>query len=219
MTRSRSELESLFIGWSSKKLKTLQYSIPPSALARTRIRKGAITAVLFDDHPTREIFDTMEYGPAPESDAEVREWIADKGPAFGHFIDGRFTKPARDLHLEEPRHRRNAGRGHPGHGEDVDAAVGAAAGAFPKWARRSGHERAKYLYALARLLQKHSRLFAVLESLDNGKPIREAATSTCHSRSGISTTTRASRNFLQKNFPVTPPSASAVRSSRGTSRS
>jgi aldehyde dehydrogenase (NAD+) len=56
----------------------------------------------------------------------------------------------------------------------VDAAVKAAARAFPKWARLSGHERAKYLYALARLLQKHSRLFAVLESLDNGKPIREA---------------------------------------------
>jgi acyl-CoA reductase-like NAD-dependent aldehyde dehydrogenase len=103
--------------------------------------------------------------------------------------------------------------------EDVDAAVGAAARAFPKWARRSGHERAKYLYALARLLQKHSRLFAVLESLDNGKPIREAATSTCRWHSGISTTTQASPNFLQKNFPVTPPSASAVRSSRGTSRS
>jgi aldehyde dehydrogenase (NAD+) len=42
---------------------------------------------------TREIFDTMDYGPAPESDAEVRAWIATRGPAFGHFIDGRFTGP------------------------------------------------------------------------------------------------------------------------------
>jgi acyl-CoA reductase-like NAD-dependent aldehyde dehydrogenase len=84
----------------------------------------------------------------------------------------------------------------------VDAAVAAATRAFPKWAKLSGHDRAKYLYALARLLQKHARLFAVLESLDNGKPIREAATSTSPSRSGISTTTRALRNFLQKNSPT-----------------
>ena len=40
---------------------------------------------------TREIFDTMEYGPAPESAAEALDWIATRGPAFGHFIDGRFT--------------------------------------------------------------------------------------------------------------------------------
>jgi len=58
--------------------------------------------------------------------------------------------------------------------KDVDKAVSAAKKALPKWAKLSGHERAKYLYALARQIQKHSRLFAVLESLDNGKPIRES---------------------------------------------
>src|SRR5690606_14056067 len=57
--------------------------------------------------------------------------------------------------------------------EDVDAAVKAAAKAQPGWAALSGHQRARYLYALARLVQRHSRLFAVLETLDNGKPIRE----------------------------------------------
>ena len=56
---------------------------------------------------------------------------------------------------------------------DVDAAVKAARKAQPGWARLSGHQRAKYLYALARLIQRHSRLFAVVEALDNGKPIRE----------------------------------------------
>jgi aldehyde dehydrogenase (NAD+) len=123
---------------------------------------------------TREIFDTMEYGPAPESVAEVREWIADKGPVFGHFIDGRFTSPRDTFTSKNPATGETLAEVTQGTVEDVDAAVGAAARAFPKWARRSGHERAKYLYALARLLQKHSRLFAVLESLDNGKPIREA---------------------------------------------
>ena len=123
---------------------------------------------------TREIFDTMEYGPAPESDAEVRDWIATKGPSFGHFIDGRFTTPGQTFATKNP------GTGAPlaevtqGSAEDVDDAVAAATRAFPKWAKLSGHARAKYLYALARLLQKHARLFAVLESLDNGKPIRES---------------------------------------------
>jgi aldehyde dehydrogenase (NAD+) len=123
---------------------------------------------------TREIFDTMEYGPAPESAAEVRDWIADKGPVFGHFIDGRFTTPRETFTTKNPATGETLAEVTQGTAEDVDAAVKAAARAFPKWARLPGHDRAKYLYALARLLQKHSRLFAVLESLDNGKPIRES---------------------------------------------
>jgi aldehyde dehydrogenase (NAD+) len=58
--------------------------------------------------------------------------------------------------------------------EDVDRAVGAARAAQGPWAALGGHARARVLYALARLLQKQSRLFAVLETLDNGKPIRES---------------------------------------------
>src|SRR5205807_3811174 len=56
---------------------------------------------------------------------------------------------------------------------DVDAAVAAARAAFETWSRTPGHVRARYMYAIARHIQKHSRLLAVLESLDNGKPIRE----------------------------------------------
>ncbi len=56
----------------------------------------------------------------------------------------------------------------------MNAAVKAARAAFPKWSALSGYERGKYLYAIARLIQKHSRLFAVLETMDNGKPIRES---------------------------------------------
>jgi aldehyde dehydrogenase (NAD+) len=58
--------------------------------------------------------------------------------------------------------------------EDVDAAVGAARAAFPGWSATPGHLRARHLYALARQVQRHARLLAVLESLDNGKPIRES---------------------------------------------
>ncbi len=123
---------------------------------------------------TREIFDTMEYGPAPESDAEARAWIASRGPAFGHFIDGAFTKPGETFASKNPADGSLLAGITQGTQADVDTAVAAAARAFPKWAKLSDHARARYLYALARLLQKHARLFAVLESLDNGKPIREA---------------------------------------------
>ena len=123
---------------------------------------------------TREIFDSMDYGPAPEGDAEARAWIARRGPAFGHFIDGKFTAPGETFATRNPATGEELAQVTQGTAKDVDAAVAAATKAFPKWAKLSCHARAKYLYALARLLQKHARLFAVLETLDNGKPIRES---------------------------------------------
>jgi len=123
---------------------------------------------------TREIFDTMEYGPAPESASEALSWIAKRGPAFGHFIGGAFTAPGETFASKNPATGAELAQITQGSAADVDAAVTTAKKAFPAWSKLSCHARAKYLYALARLLQKHSRLFAVLESLDNGKPIREA---------------------------------------------
>ncbi|QBY01728.1 aldehyde dehydrogenase family protein [Rhodophyticola sp. CCM32] len=123
---------------------------------------------------TREIFGTMEYGPAPESDAEARDWITRNGPAFGTFIDGAFTEPGETFASNNPATGEELAQITQSTAGDVDRAVAAARRAFPKWAKLTGHQRARHLYALARLLQKHSRLFAVLETLDNGKPIREA---------------------------------------------
>lgn len=123
---------------------------------------------------TRDIFETMAYGPAPESPAEALEWIAAKGPAFGHFIDGAFTAPGQGFETRNPADGKPLATITQGRAEDIDTAVTAATRAFGKWSKMPGHARAKYLYALARLLQKHARLFAVLETLDNGKPIREA---------------------------------------------
>jgi aldehyde dehydrogenase (NAD+) len=122
----------------------------------------------------REIFDTMEYGPAPESASEALDWIAARGPAFGHYIDGTFTPPGDTFASKNPADGATLAHVTQGSAADVDKAVAAATRAFASWSKLSCHARAKYLYALARLLQKHSRLFAVLESLDNGKPIREA---------------------------------------------
>ncbi len=121
-----------------------------------------------------EIFDTMDYGAAPESDVEALNWIAQYGGVFGHFIDGQFTASGSDcFESRNPATGAKLATLSQAGQADVDAAVAAARRAQPKWERSGGHARAKYLYALARLLQKHGRLFAVLETLDNGKPIRE----------------------------------------------
>ena len=122
----------------------------------------------------RDIFDSMEYGPAPEGNAEVLAWIAGHGGRFGHWIDGAFTAPGDSFDTRNPATGAVLAQVTQGSVADMDAAVAAARRAQPKWARLSGHARAKYLYALARLVQKHARLFAVLETMDNGKPIRES---------------------------------------------
>ena len=123
-----------------------------------------------------EIFDTMSYGPAPEADTAAREWLAAHSARFGLFINGAWVQPQDGdafLDSRNPATGETLARIAVAGPTDVDAAVAAAAAAAPAWAKRRGHERARVLYALARLVQKSSRVLAVLESLDNGKPIRE----------------------------------------------
>ncbi len=121
-----------------------------------------------------EIFESMEYGPAPENASEALAWLADQGDRFGHFIDGGFTKPRDEFKATNPATGEVLASLTQASQAEVDAAVAAARKAQPKWERLGGHARARYLYAIARLLQKHARLLAVLETLDNGKPIRES---------------------------------------------
>ena len=121
-----------------------------------------------------DVFQTMDYGTAPESAAEALAWIVDQGGRFGQFIDGEMTAPGDVFESRNPATDDVLAHLTQGTQADVDAAVKAARRAQPKWEAAGGPARAKVLYALARLLQKHSRLFAVLETLDNGKPIREA---------------------------------------------
>ena len=115
----------------------------------------------------------MDYGPAPESSEVVHEWLDSKGRAFGHFIAGRFTAPGDGFLTRNPASSEVLAKITQGTKADIDQAIEAARAAQPAWARLGGHGRARILYALARLLQKHARLFAVLETMDNGKPIRE----------------------------------------------
>ncbi|MCH8183169.1 MAG: aldehyde dehydrogenase family protein, partial [Proteobacteria bacterium] len=123
-----------------------------------------------------EIFHSMDYGPAPEGPAQAEDWIARHDGKFGLFIAGAWREPAAGEWFESvnPATAKPIARIAQAGPTDVDAAVAAARDAQGRWAKLGGHGRAKYLYALARLVQRHSRLLAVLESMDNGKPIRES---------------------------------------------
>ena len=123
-----------------------------------------------------EIFHSMDYGPAPEGPAQAQHWIARHDGKFGLFIAGAWREPAAGEWFESvnPATAKPIAQIAQAGPTDVDAAVAAARRAQSRWAKLGGHGRAKYLYALARLVQRHSRLLAVLESMDNGKPIRES---------------------------------------------
>ena len=123
-----------------------------------------------------EKFVTMEYGPAPEDPKEASSWLDQHRRKFGLFIDGSWHAPAAGEYFEtlDPSNGEKLAVVAQGNAADVDAAVRAARAASPKWRALTPHARARYLYALARLVQKHSRLLAVLETMDNGKPIRES---------------------------------------------
>ena len=121
----------------------------------------------------KEIFETMEYGPAPESPEFVDAWLEKHGRRFGHFINGGFVEGSSTFEVINPANKATIATVSQASSTEVDQAVHAAATAFDHWRNLSGHQRARYLYAIARQIQKHSRLFAVLETIDNGKPIRE----------------------------------------------
>jgi aldehyde dehydrogenase (NAD+) len=123
-----------------------------------------------------EKFVTMEYGPAPEDSKEAVGWLERHSRRFAHFIGGEWVAPAAGEYFEtvDPSSGEKLASVAQGGAADIDAAVKAARAASPRWGGLSPHIRARYLYALARLVQKHSRLLAVLETMDNGKPIRES---------------------------------------------
>jgi aldehyde dehydrogenase (NAD+) len=122
-----------------------------------------------------DIFGTMAYGPAPEAAGPAHAWLDGHGRRFGLFVRGSWTPVG-----SETFDSLNPATGTPlaaltqASAADVDRAVRAARVAQSGWGAIGGHARARYLYAIARQIQKQSRLFAVLETLDNGKPIRES---------------------------------------------
>jgi aldehyde dehydrogenase (NAD+) len=123
-----------------------------------------------------EKFVSMEYGPAPEDPKEVSLWLDRHARKFAHFVNGEWLAPHDDEYFDtiDPSNGKALATVAQGSPSDIDAAVKAARAALPEWRALTGYSRARYLYALARLVQKHSRRLAVLETMDNGKPIRES---------------------------------------------
>ena len=113
---------------------------------------------------------TFEYAPAPESRA-----IVTIKPKYGHFIAGKFVAGSKHFPTINPANEEVLSQIALAGKADVDAAVKAARKAYTNtWSKMSGKERGKYLYRIARIMQERAREFAVLETLDNGKPIRES---------------------------------------------
>src|SRR5437879_2338319 len=123
-----------------------------------------------------EKFRSMEYGAAPEDPHNSLVWLDRFGRRFGHFIGGKWRAPAQGRYFAtaDPSTGEKIAEVAAGSAADVNAAVKAARAALPHWQALTPHARARFLYALARQVQKHSRRLAVLETLDNGKPIRES---------------------------------------------
>jgi aldehyde dehydrogenase (NAD+) len=115
---------------------------------------------------------SLEYDPAPESAA-----IARLAPSYGLFIDGTFTDPSSHEQFASinPANETTVATVAQASAADVDRAVASARRAFETvWSKTTGAERAKYLFRIARIIQERARELAVVETLDNGKPIRES---------------------------------------------
>ncbi len=122
-----------------------------------------------------DLINTLPYGPAPEAAKPALDWIAEHDGKFKLFIGNEWKNPSGKEWFDStnPATNKKLASVAQATSADVKAAVKAARKAFPAWSATPGHMRARYLYAIARQIQKHSRLFAVLETMDNGKPIRE----------------------------------------------
>ncbi|RUU35144.1 aldehyde dehydrogenase family protein [Mesorhizobium sp. M6A.T.Ce.TU.002.03.1.1] len=123
-----------------------------------------------------ERYHAMEYGPAPEARNEADAWLAARDFSKALFIGGdwKAATGGKTFETSDPASGKLLAKVSDAGAADIDAAVSAAAKALPKWSASSGYSRAKVLYAIGRSMQRHQRLFAVLESIDNGKPIRES---------------------------------------------
>jgi aldehyde dehydrogenase (NAD+) len=111
----------------------------------------------------------FEYAPAPENRS-----IVDLAPSYGLFIDGEFAEGKGTFKTINPATEETLAEIALAGPQDIDRAVAAARRAFEPWSALPGSERAKYLFRIARIIQERSRELAVLESLDNGKPIKES---------------------------------------------
>lgn len=123
-----------------------------------------------------EIFKTMDYGLSPESPNVATQWLTSHQHQFNLFINGEWVAPSSGTYapVMNPANAQELAQVAQANATDVDQAYQSARVAFESWSRLDGHIRARYLYQIARQIQKHQRLLAVVESLNNGKSIRES---------------------------------------------
>uniref|UniRef100_A0A5F5PUE1 Aldehyde dehydrogenase family 16 member A1 n=1 Tax=Equus caballus TaxID=9796 RepID=A0A5F5PUE1_HORSE len=123
----------------------------------------------------REIFTTLEYGPAPESHACALAWLDTQDRHLGHYVNGKWLKPERrnSVPCQDPITGENLASCLQAQAEDVAAAVEAARTALENWSTLPGARRAQHLTRLAKMIQKHQRLLWTLESLVTGRAVRE----------------------------------------------
>ncbi|XP_071498409.1 putative aldehyde dehydrogenase DhaS [Diadema antillarum] len=121
------------------------------------------------------IFDSMEYGPNPEAPNAAQAWLDSHDRKLGHFINNKWVRPEnrKTYTTKGPASGEPLATTIQGEEEDIELAVNAAGKAYQSWSKLPCHVRARHMYSIARHVQKHHRLLAVMESLDNGKPIRE----------------------------------------------
>ncbi|CAD7692355.1 unnamed protein product [Nyctereutes procyonoides] len=133
-------------------------------MAATRARPSA-----------REIFATLEYGPVPESHACALAWLDTQDRRLGHYVSGKWLKPEHrnSVPCQDPITGESLASCLQAQAEDVVAAVEAAGKAFENWSGLPGASRAQHLIRLAKMIQKHQRLFWTLESLVTGRAVRE----------------------------------------------
>jgi len=134
----------------------------PRAIARPTATTSSVPQLIFGD--------LWEYDPAPETaDPKLKA-------KYDLFIGGKFVPPKSGKYFESinPATEEVLAQIALAGQSDVDAAYQAAQKAFPAWSKLPGTERGKYLYRIARLIQDRAREFAVAESMDGGKPIKES---------------------------------------------
>lgn len=121
-----------------------------------------------------EVYDDLSYGPALEDSAPAHAWLDSYGRRFGCFVAGEWVMAGHGFASVDPA--KDTDLAWISHADDVlvDRAVQSARAALDSWQATPGSERARLLYAVARAIQRRARLFAVLETLDTGKPIRES---------------------------------------------
>ncbi|KAK7492979.1 hypothetical protein BaRGS_00015709 [Batillaria attramentaria] len=138
-------------------------------MAATSAQSGASSSV-------RSIFETLSYGPVPDADNVAKAWLDDHCRQFGHFINGSWYKPeaGSQSQTQNPSTGEVLASVLEASEDDVNKAVTAAKEAFTSWSSLTPHVRARYLYSVARHVQKHQQLVSVMETLDSGRVMRES---------------------------------------------